>query len=194
MKTNSWINGKNPMLIPIPLIRPTNLISEEKRKVSDTPIMLVEGGDGFFYIVDGNHRFYNRLLKKSNEKSLLAWIISENEKLEIKGEPLPTYMQEWVEGKLSLHQFTELAINAYKEIEGKISGLLEFHLKTTKVDIRNKAFEIAASIMKILEGKTTQQEESIKIEISQEEMSSFQKCFIDGGIKAIYETIKLRGA
>ena len=178
------------MLIPIELIRPTNLISTEKRKASDTPIMLVEGVDGFFYIVDGNHRFYNKLLNKNDENKILAWIISESEKFEIKGDPLPTNMQQWVDGKLTLAQFTELAINAYKEIEGKISGLLEFHLKIPSVDAKNKSLEIASAIIKILEKKNNSAKESERIEISQEEMSSYQKCFIDGGIKAIYEIIK----
>jgi hypothetical protein len=217
--TNSWINDKYPTLISIAKIRPTNLYSNKPKNVSKLPIMLVEGGDGFFYIADGNHRFFNKLVSNDDsQKNMLAWILSENEKKLVLGGPLPKYIKEWVEGKITLSELTNLAISSFKEIEGKISGLIEYYLgigdklepqlvkksmlflkrkipqKTNIINevnyAKDRAFNISQAILKIFRGNTSLQKEIEILDISIEDFSSFQKCFVDGGINAIYERIR----
>lgn len=197
--TNSWLNDTYPTLISMAKIRPTNLYSNKPNKISKLPIMLVEGGDGFFYIADGNHRFFNKLISNDDsQKNMLAWILSENEKKLVLGGPLPKYIKEWVEGKITLTELTNLAISSFKEIEGKIIGLLEFYLNKTNIiceekNAKNMAFTISQAILNIFSGKTTIQKEIEILGISIENFSSFQKCFVDGGINSIYEEIKKEG-
>jgi len=61
ISTRSWLYGKPPILVSVVKIRPTNLIGKFVLETEYSPILLVRADDKYFYIVDGNHRFFKRV-------------------------------------------------------------------------------------------------------------------------------------
>lgn len=206
ISTRSRIEGKDTKYIPITKIRPTNTVSQEFKIIKFSPIIVIKADDDYYYIADGNHRFFVWLL---TNKSLFipAWILEDGDQKRLIGDPLPTYLKEWKEGKIDLKNLCVLAKNAYFDIEDEIKkdlmiynffiingdNIVEPQVKNKKfekVELKNIVYDIALSILNLIQGKTSLERESSILKISKEELAILHKCFIDGGIKAIKEKLK----
>lgn len=81
---------REPELIPIQLIRPTEAVSPtDCRQIRYSPICLVKHSDGMFYIVDGNHRFHKKATFEKECPKVAAWILREGDQDKLKGECIP---------------------------------------------------------------------------------------------------------
>lgn len=102
--------NREPDLIPVELIRPTNKATPwPSSRIQYSPICLVRHSDGFLYIVDGNHRFYKKIIFEKNIKKIPAWILGNEDKEEIFGSPLPTILTDWKAGKTTLERLAKAA-------------------------------------------------------------------------------------
>ncbi len=122
--TRSWIQGKPPILVRVDKIRPTNLIGEIFPQTEYSPILLVKADDNYFYIVDGNHRFFKRVI--SGVQTLEAWILERSDRRRVYGygTPLPQYVREWKERVITLKELTDMAKEAYRRWEIDLAPLL----------------------------------------------------------------------
>jgi len=210
--TKSIIKGKTPVLVPVVRIRPTNTVKGDALKVEYSPILLVSADDNYYYIVDGNHRFFRKIFFSDSTSRIPAWVLKEGDQESLHGDPLPQVLREWKERLINLEQLCTMAKNAYKGVANEVNSILESVSRTSKhgahvedidhitysdkykgrdiVDNRNLALALSGSILNLIKGTTTIQEESLANNISEEEMASLHKCFIDGGIKALMERLK----
>ena len=100
--------NREPDLVPVELIRPTNKATPwPPSRIQYSPICLVRHSDGFLYIVDGNHRFYKKIIFEKNIKKIAAWILEEGDKEDVFGNPLPTILTDWKDGKTTLERLAK---------------------------------------------------------------------------------------
>ena len=64
------------------------------------------------------------------------------------------------------------------------------NIKEEEINLKNIALTIAHSVLNLIQDKTSIDEEASILKISKEELATFHKCFIDGGIEAIKEKLK----
>lgn len=108
--TRTRVLFRDPELVPIELIRPTEAVSpRDCREIKYSPICLVKHSNGLLYIVDGNHRFHKKAYYEQDCSKVLAWILSEADQHRIEGEFIPGILAEWKSGKITLQRLTELA-------------------------------------------------------------------------------------
>jgi hypothetical protein len=101
---------RDPDLVPIQLIRPTEPISPlDCRQIRYSPICLVKHPNGLLYIVDGNHRFHKKAYFEEDCSKILAWILLEGDQHKIEGESIPGILAEWKAGKITLQRLAEIA-------------------------------------------------------------------------------------
>jgi hypothetical protein len=101
---------REPDLIPVQLIRPTNNVTPwSPSQIQYSPICLIRHSDGFLYIVDGNHRFYKKIIFEKGIEKIPAWILEEGDKEGIFGDPLPTILTDWQAGKITLEKLAKAA-------------------------------------------------------------------------------------
>ena len=101
---------REPELVPIQLIRPTEAVSpRDCRKIGYSPICLVKHSNGLLYIVDGNHRFHKKAYFEEDCSKILAWILREGDQDKIEGNRIPGILAEWKGGKITLEELAELA-------------------------------------------------------------------------------------
>jgi len=80
--------------------------------------------------VDGNHRFYKKIIFEKNTKKIQAWILGEGDKEDIFGNPLPTIINDWKDGKTTLERLARGAEFEWRRLKhghppaNKISNLL----------------------------------------------------------------------
>ncbi len=122
--TRSWVEGKAPGQVPVKGIRPTNGPSRDVRSEVYTPIVVVRAEDGLYYIVDGNHRFFRKLVRGDYADTIPAWVFVEGDQPRIHGTPLPQHVREWKAGKITLAQLSIMAKNAYEGMREKVEELL----------------------------------------------------------------------
>ena len=196
----SWVEGKAPGQVPVKRIRPTNEPSRDVRKEVFAPILLVGAEDGLYYIVDGNHRFFRKLVLGDYQETVPAWVLEEGDQNKVHGNPLPQYVREWKEGQISLSQLSMLARVAYEGIEKQVKGMLTSHKVLDAVETGARtpgsadqpAFALTTSALRVLRGVTTIEQEARELALPVEELASIYKCFIDGGRKAIRERLQSR--
>lgn len=110
---------RGPELVPIALIRPTNeVFPPDCRKISYSPICLVKDFDGFLYIVDGNHRFYKRVIFEKQSSEIPAWILRDGDQDRIEGNPIPGILKDWKTGHTTLEEVARRARFQWVEWEG----------------------------------------------------------------------------
>ena len=61
LHTKSRLKGKGLVRVPLAKVRPTNTVKSEYRKAEVAPILLIKAPDSYYYVADGNHRFYATL-------------------------------------------------------------------------------------------------------------------------------------
>jgi uncharacterized protein (UPF0128 family) len=76
--------------------------------------------------VDGNHRFYKKIIFEKDNEKIAAWILEEGDKEDIFGDPLPTILTDWQAGKITLETLAKAA-----EFEWR--GLKQGHPPPTKI-------------------------------------------------------------
>jgi hypothetical protein len=191
--TRAWVAGKTPGQIPVKRIRPTNTFARDVRGEEFAPILVVWADDGLYYIVDGNHRFFRKLVLGDYGESILAWVLEEGDQKRVRGNPLPQHVREWKDGQITLSQLCIMAKNAYEDIEGKVKEILVSYKVLDAVDpvaitagsVKQSAFDLTASVLRVLRGVTTIEQEARELTLPVEELASLYKCFIDGGREAI---------
>jgi len=218
ISTRTKVKGKELTQIPVTKIRPTNAMDWSIKKIVDSPICLIrDPEEDCYYIADGNHRFFTKLLVQKI-KFIKAWVLEEGDQERLHGNPLPTRLEDWKNGDIDLHKLCLMAREAYnnneydinkdlelcgRNIKDDIKELESFVIKPEKIqeiDLRNLASEeidlrllaltFAQSVLNLIEGKTSLKEEASVLNTSEEELSSLHKCFIDVGIEAIRERLK----
>ncbi len=205
--TKTWVKGKKPSFVPVGKIRPTNIAEGDVLKIKYTPILLVRAQHDFYYIVDGNHRFFKRLFTRN--KTLEAWVLEEGDQRKLCGDPLPQYVREWKEGIIDLKKLCVMAKTAYENIQSDIDRVLEYWRLTTGYDVKAvvpvegvgaseerdlrtlTSFRLVNSILKVIKGTTSIEQESFTSKVNLEDLLSLYNCFIDGGIKAIRKRLKV---
>jgi len=163
--------------------------------------LLVEADDGLYYIADGNHRFFKKLVFGGDPETIPAWVLEEGDQERVHGSPLPQHVREWKDGKITLSQLCVIAKNAYEDVQEKVKKILvnykvEGAVETTAVmpgDINQSAFTLTASVLRVLRGVTTIEQEAQELALPVEELASFYKCFIDGGREAIRDRLRPGG-
>jgi hypothetical protein len=101
---------REPELVPVELIRPTNKVSRAVcRVVEYSPICLVNHPDGFLYIVDGNHRFYKKAKFEKESSKIAAWILREGDQERLVNDRLPAILVQWKTGEITLEELTKKA-------------------------------------------------------------------------------------
>ena len=207
ISTRTWVKGKKLIPIEVAKIRPTGPMDWDIKEIRYSPICLIRDVDNdCYYIVDGNHRFFTKLLVHKS-KIINAWVLEEGDQQKLRGNPLPTRLGDWKNGEMDFHELCLMAREAYKINEDDINRDFElcgrktdekekfesFVIKTTEIqniDLRNLAIDICCSILKIIEGKTSLEVEAIEKSMNGMELAKYYKCFIDGGIKAIEEKLR----
>ncbi|MBP7831331.1 MAG: hypothetical protein KA248_15590 [Kiritimatiellae bacterium] len=191
-------------LVPIERIRPTNLPDPhaEIRNIRYSPIVLVLADDQFCYIVDGNHRFYQKLQLREFSNSIAAWILEAGDEDKLYGSPLPQPLQDWRDGLISYQQLCHSAQLAWQSTMSQLNveipsrhnqkydGIVQSgssHEATGKRDSR--ALDRAQTVLLILSGKTTLHTAARQLNVSVKDIGLWQKIFIDGGIRALKEQL-----
>ncbi len=101
---------REPELVSVEQIRPTNkAIIEDGRRIKYSPICLVEHNDGFFYIVDGNHRYYKKVMFEKEFPKIPAWILREGDQNRLVGNPIPSILAMWKVGRITLEKLGNMA-------------------------------------------------------------------------------------
>ena len=182
LHTKSWLKGKGVVRVPLAKIRPTNAVKSDNRKVDVSPILLIKAPDSYYYIADGNHRFYATLYaQKSN--SIEGWVLEEGDQQRLRGNPLPTPLKQWKRGFADLADLCNMAQDAFNKLG--IDVIDDLKLRFPVVD----SLTLANSVMNLIQGTSSLEMEAVNCAIT-EELASFQKCFIDGGIRAIKERLE----
>lgn len=182
--------GKAPKQIPVKLIRPTDVLSRDIRKIAYEPILLVKADDGLYYIVDGNHRFFRKLVFGDYQVTLAAWVLEEGDQERIHGNRLPQYVREWKEGQITLQHLTRMAKAVNRTIENQIK---EKRYKVLRAPVKplhaHDPLVLAGSAIRVLRGVTTIEKEAQRLGLTVEQIRSIHKYFVDGGTKAIRERL-----
>jgi hypothetical protein len=183
LHTKSRIKGKGVVRVPLAKIRPTNTVDSNYRKVEMSPILLIKAPDSYYYVADGNHRFYSTLYAQGNN-FVEAWILEEGDQQRLHGNPLPTALRQWKRGFADLADLCNMAQDAYNKLG--IDVIDDLKLRCPVVD----SLTLANSVMNLIQGTSSLEVEAVNCSITEEELASYQKCFIDGGIKAIKEKLE----
>lgn len=121
ISTRTRVKVKKLIPIQVTKIRPTNAMDWSIKKIVDSPICLIrDAEDDCYYIADGNHRFFTKLLVQKIE-SVKAWVLEEGDQQRLHGNPLPTILQDWKDGFISLKQLLYRARRAYEINIGSIN-------------------------------------------------------------------------
>lgn len=203
--TRSWIKGKRTVFIQVDRIRPTNPLIGSILKIKYSPILLIKANDGYFYIADGNHRFFKKL--SAHGQSMEAWILEEGDQCRIFGDPLPQYVRVWKEGVIGLKKLADMAMEAYKEIRAEVKPVLEYW-HSAKGDSRGllkggRGFEerdhdvlalsLFNSILKIIKETSTLEEQAHVNKMNETDFVRLYKCFVEGGMRALRKRVRIRG-
>lgn len=198
--TISEVEGKETVSVQLSRIRPTNQVKGNVLGVKYLPILLAQADDGYFYIADGNHRFFKRLLRGDTE--LAAWILEEGDQEDIVGDPLPQYVREWKEGMMSLEKLTQMAKEAYRNVRFDVESVIEdwysetddegamFASSRTARGCGDRVHDILISglfnsILKIMRGTSSIKEEAQMNRMGREQFSKIYRCFLEGGMDAL---------
>ena len=190
--TISRLVGRAPKQIPVKMIRPTDVLSRDIRKIAYEPILLVKADDGLYYIVDGNHRFFRKLVFGDYQETIAAWVLEEGDQVRVHGNPLPQYVREWKEGQITLQQLSRMAkaVNQSVEIQIKESQKRNKVLRTPVKPLHaHDPLVLSSSVIRVLRGVTTIEKEAQRVGLTVEQIRIIHKCFIDGGTKAIREKL-----
>jgi hypothetical protein len=126
--TRTRVKGKKLIPIPVAKIIPTNTMDWGIKKIVDSPICLVkDAAEDCYYIADGNHRFFTKLLVQKI-KSINAWVLEEGDQERLHGNPLPTRLEDWRDGSINLQELCTMAERAYEINEESINKDLELCL------------------------------------------------------------------
>ncbi len=202
--TRSWIKGKGTEFIQVDRIRPTNPLIGNILKIKYSPILLIKANDGYYYIADGNHRFFKKL--SARDQSIESWILEEGDQCRIFGDPLPQYVRVWKEGVISLKKLADMAIEAYKEIRAEVKPVLKYWHPTKgdteKISKGVRGFEerdpdvlalsLFNSILKIIKETSTLEEQARVNKMNETDLIGLYKCFVEGGMKALRKRVKVR--
>ncbi len=198
--TVSEIEFKETVYVQLSRIRPTNYPDGDVLRVKYLPILLLEADDGYFYIADGNHRFFKKLVRGDTE--LEAWILEEGDQEGTVGNPLPQYVREWKEGMMTLEKLTQMAKKAYSNVkcdvepviqdwysESEDEGILFDSFRTVR-GCGDRAHDILISglfnsILKIMRGTSSVKEEAPMNRMSRVQFSKVYSCFLQGGMGAL---------
>jgi len=206
LHTKSKLKGKGLVRVPLAKVRPTNTVNSDYRKVKVSPILLIKAPDAYYYVTDGNHRFFATLYAKKNN-FIEAWILEEGDQQRLHGNPLPTPLKEWKRGLIGLTDLCNMAQDAYKKlgidviedlklrcraVDNEVGGVgsLDRHKTPEERELTMLSLTLANSVINLIQGTSSLEMEAVKCTISEEELASYQKCFIDGGIKAIKERLE----
>lgn len=119
ISTRTRVKGKKLIPIEVIKIRPTGPMDWSIKRIVDSPICLIrDPEEDYYYIADGNHRFFTKLLVQKIEL-INAWVLEEGDQRRIHGNPLSTMLQDWKDGFISLKNLFYKAREAY-EINIKI--------------------------------------------------------------------------
>jgi hypothetical protein len=129
---------KASIRIPLSKIRPTNPLRNTPEPKADYPIVVVNGKDGYYYILDGNHRWYYSYLNRGGTYEIETWVLEEGDQIRIKGNPLPWPLEMWVKGKCNLNTLTESAIEAHYSKDQDTSKKPGRHRKESVEKLRNE--------------------------------------------------------
>lgn len=101
---------REPELVPIQFIRPTELVSPlDCSQIRYSPICLVKHPDGLLYIVDGNHRFFKKRFFEKECSKIVAWVLREGDQDKFENESIPDNLLDWKNGKITLDRLTRRA-------------------------------------------------------------------------------------
>lgn len=195
---------KKPIYLPVWKIRPTDWGGYSIVRGRYSTIVVIQAEDNYYYILDGNHRYFNKILI-DNPRLLPVWVLEENDRSLLSGDPLPTNLQDWKNGFIGLKQLSEMAQRSYKSIEAQVKNFLDANKSPTSPEaeistqapsmqisksLKKFASGIAESIIKILKNTSTLEQEAENCKISQEEFLEYYRVFIEGGIESIARYIK----
>ena len=125
ISTRTRVKGKKLIPIQVTKIIPTNAMDWGIKKIIDSPICLIrDAEEDSYYIADGNHRFYTKLLVQKI-KSINAWVLEEGDQKRLHGNPLPTRLEDWKNGSINLQELCIMAKKAYEINEESINKDLE---------------------------------------------------------------------
>ena len=125
ISTRTRVKGKKLIPIKITKIRPTNAMDWGIKKIIYSPICLIrDPEENCYYIADGNHRFFTKLLVQKIE-FIKAWVLEEGDQRRLHGNPLPERLQHWKDGFISLQQLFYEARTAYEINMNSINKDLE---------------------------------------------------------------------
>jgi hypothetical protein len=114
ISTRTRVKGKKLVPIQVAKVRPTNPMDWGIKKIIDSPLCLIrDSEEDCYYIADGNHRFFTKLLVQKIE-SIKAWVLEEGDQQGLHGNPLPEVLQDWKNGFISLKQLFYMARAAYE--------------------------------------------------------------------------------
>jgi hypothetical protein len=199
--TRAWLQGKPPELVKASIIRPTNLVLKSPHRTKFAPLVLAKGNDGYLYIIDGNHRFFHRLMSPGDKSQMPGWILAEGDQALLRGQPMPQFLSEWKEGLISLSQLTAMAEHAYLSIGGEADSMLgRIHPDLAQSPFRQsdcrshssyaKALALSQLTIRIIKGDSDFRKEASLMGLLPEEVSSLYKCFIDSGVRGIQERLE----
>jgi hypothetical protein len=186
LHTKSWLKGKRLVQVWLTKIRPTNTVNLEDRQVEFSPILLIKAPDSYYYVADGNHRFFATLNLQKND-FIDAWILEEGDQQKLHGNPLPTALKEWKRGIINLTDLCNLAQDAYNKLGRDVIEDLKMRCEKQLTIL---SLTLTNSVMTLIQEPSSLEIEAAKCAISEEELTSYQKCFIDAGIKAIKERLE----
>jgi hypothetical protein len=133
ISTRTRVKGKKLIRIPVVKIRPTNAMDWSIKKIIDSPICLIrDAEEDCYYIADGNHRFYTKLLVHKS-KFINVCVLEEGDQERLYGNPLPTRLEEWKNGSIDLRELCIMARKAYKKNEYDVNE----DLKLCRGDVNN---------------------------------------------------------
>ena len=119
--TRTRIKGKKLIPIQVTKIRPTNTMDWGIKKIIDSPICLIrDDEEDCYYIADGNHRFFTKLLVQKI-KFINAWVLEEGDQKRLQGNPLPTNLKDWKDGRIELRDLFIMARKVYKRNEHDVN-------------------------------------------------------------------------
>jgi hypothetical protein len=125
ISTRTRVKRKKLVSIQVTKIKPTEPMDWSIKKIIDSPICLIKDAEeDCYYIADGNHRFYTKLLVQKI-KFINAWILEEGDQGRLHGNPLPTILQDWKDGYINLKQLFFKAREAHEINENYIKADLQ---------------------------------------------------------------------
>jgi hypothetical protein len=114
ISTRTRVKGKKLIPIQVTKIRPTNAMDWSIKEIIYSPICLIrDAKEDCYYIADGNHRFFTKLLVHKSE-FINAWVLEEGDQEKLHANPLPTRLKDWKDGDIDLQKLCIMARKAYK--------------------------------------------------------------------------------